>query len=117
MEKYKSLTCYLNIPKHCSYGKYAEVDGKRLFEYSEAVKGFIRAVKALEFDYVKEYENIPEEVPYGADAPAEYVLAAICAVVYSEDYEDGKGMIKARLEDGTITRLLALLKKADEKAE
>ena len=118
MKKYENITQYLELLKGDEYGAWVYDDitpnaSKDPFVmYTDTVKGLIEEVKKTNIDYMLFYETLSED-KNGVQSP-ENVLAAISAIIKSEEQVKGGGVILKRLQDGTIFTLLRLLKTFDK---
>ena len=118
MKKYENVTKYLELLEGDEYGAWVYDDitpnaSKEPFViYTDTVKGFIEEVKKTNIDYMLFYENMAKE-KNGIQSP-ENVLAALSAIIKSENSVKGGGIILKRLQDRTIFTLLRLLKTFDK---
>lgn len=118
MKKYENITQYLELLKDDEYGAWVYDDitpnaSKEPFVmYTDTVKGLIEEVKKTNIDYMLFCETLSKD-KNGVQSP-ENVLAAISAIIKSEEQVKGGGVILKRLQDGTIFTLLRLLKTFDK---
>lgn len=118
MKKYQHITYFIGLLEGDKYGEWVYDDvgisGKKepFVIYTETVTALVKEIESVKINYMELYQNLSESA--NGVQSCENVLSALNAIIKSDRLSPGKGILLARLTDGTVKTLLNLLKTLDK---